>query len=198
MKENNNSTPEKTKSELIKELTKYKEEGCALYKGKKIEEAKGKFKEGFDKYENEISSLTKDSSNDEEYNEIILLGKKILSNLALCYYKQGDYSNAITYDFKLLNDHPNFGKSIVRLFKSSCKLNKIKEAVYYGELLLKLDEETRNKFKGTEKKVKEVQLKLEKIKKEEEEERKKNSSGKYFLPCVILCIAVLFYLLRKK
>ena len=118
--------------------------------------------------------------------------------MALCYYKQGDYSNAITYDFKLLNDHPNFGKSIVRLFKSSCKLNKIKEAVYYGELFLKLDEETRNKFKGTEKKVKEVQLKLEKIKKEEEEERKKNSSGKYFLPCVILCIAVLFYLLRKK
>ena len=196
MKENNN-IPEKKSSKLVNDLTKYKDEGCALYKEKKIVEATNKFRQGFRQFEDEISGLKKDSLNDDEYNEIILLGKKILSNLALCFYKQGNYQQAIIYDLKLLKNHPNFGKSIVRLFKSSIKLNKIKLAVEYGELFLKLDEETRNKFKGTENQIKEAQLKLKKI--EKEEEKAKSGLGKYFLPFVILCIAVLgYYLLKKK
>ena len=196
MKENNN-IPEKKSSKLVNDLTKYKDEGCALYKEKKIVEATNKFRQGFRQFEDEISGLKKDSLNDDEYNEIILLGKKILSNLALCFYKQGNYPQAISYDLKLLKNHPNFGKSIVRLFKSSIKLNKIKLAVEYGELFLKLDEETRNKFKGTENQIKEAQLKLKKI--EKEEEKAKSGLGKYFLPFVILCIAVLgYYLLKKK
>ena len=196
MKENNN-IPEKKSSKLVNDLTKYKDEGCALYKEKKIVEATDKFSQGFRQFEDEISGLKKDSLNDDEYNEIILLGKKILSNLALCFYKQGNYPQAISYDLKLLKNHPNFGKSIVRLFKSSIKLNKIKLAVEYGELFLKLDEETRNKFKGTENQIKEAQLKLKKI--EKEEEKAKSGLGKYFLPFVILCIAVLgYYLLKKK
>jgi tetratricopeptide (TPR) repeat protein len=196
MKENNN-IPEKKSSKLVNDLTKYKDEGCALYKEKKIVEATNKFRQGFRQFEDEISGLKKDSLNDDEYNEIILLGKKILSNLALCFYKQGNYKQAIFYDLKLLKNHPNFGKSIVRLFKSSIKLNKIKLAVEYGELFLKLDEETRNKFKGTENQIKEAQLKLKKI--EKEEEKAKSGLGKYFLPFVILCIAVLgYYLLKKK
>ena len=196
MKENNN-IPEKKSSKLVNDLTKYKDEGCALYKEKKIVEATNKFRQGFRQFEDEISGLKKDSLNDDEYNEIILLGKKILSNLALCFYKQGNYHQAIIYDLKLLKNHPNFGKSIVRLFKTSIKLNKIKLAVEYGELFLKLDEETRNKFKGTENQIKEAQLKLKKI--EKEEEKAKSGLGKYFLPFVILCIAVLgYYLLKKK
>ena len=196
MKENNN-IPEKKSSKLVNDLTKYKDEGCALYKEKKIVEATNKFRQGFRQFEDEISGLKKDSLNDDEYNEIILLGKKILSNLALCFYNQGNYQQAIFYDLKLLKNHPNFGKSIVRLFKSSIKLNKIKLAVEYGELFLKLDEETRNKFKGTENQIKEAQLKLKKI--EKEEEKAKSGLGKYFLPFVILCIAVLgYYLLKKK
>ena len=196
MKENNN-IPEKKSSKLVNDLTKYKDEGCALYKEKKIVEATNKFRQGFRQFEDEISGLKKDSLNDDEYNEIILLGKKILSNLALCFYKQGNYPQAISYDLILLKNHPNFGKSIVRLFKSSIKLNKIKLAVEYGELFLKLDEETRNKFKGTENQIKEAQLKLKKI--EKEEEKAKSGLGKYFLPFVILCIAVLgYYLLKKK
>jgi tetratricopeptide (TPR) repeat protein len=196
MKENNN-IPEKKSSKLVNDLTKYKDEGCALYKEKKIVEATNKFRQGFRQFEDEISGLKKDSLNDDEYNEIILLGKKILSNLALCFYKQGNYPQAIIYDLKLLKNYPNFGKSIVRLFKSSIKLNKIKLAVEYGELFLKLDEETRNKFKGTENQIKEAQLKLKKI--EKEEEKAKSGLGKYFLPFVILSIAVLgYYLLKKK
>ena len=201
MKENNNIEIQKEApncAELIKELTKYKEEGCALYKEKKIEEAKAKFKEGFDKFEKESARISKESSNNEEYKEIIILGKKLLSNLALCYYKQGKYAEAIDYDIKLLTIHPKFGKSIVRLFNSYSRLNKIQQAVYYGELFLELDQETRDKFKGTQDKVKREQLKLKNIQKAEKDKIKKDF-GKYVLPIVILCLAVLgFMLFRKK
>ena len=201
MKENNNIEIQKEApncAELIKELTKYKEEGCALYKEKKIEEAKAKFKEGFDKFEKESAKISKESSNNEEYKEIIILGKKLLSNLALCYYKQGKYAEAIDYDIKLLTIHPKFGKSIVRLFNSYSRLNKIQQAVYYGELFLELDQETRDKFKGTQDKVKREQLKLKNIQKAEKDKIKKDF-GKYVLPIVILCLAVLgFMLFRKK
>lgn len=201
MKENNNIEIQKEApncAELIKELTKYKEEGCALYKEKKIEEAKAKFKEGFDKFEKESAKIIKESSNNEEYKEIIILGKKLLSNLALCYYKQGKYAEAIDYDIKLLTIHPKFGKSIVRLFNSYSRLNKIQQAVYYGELFLELDQETRDKFKGTQDKVKREQLKLKNIQKAEKDKIKKDF-GKYVLPIVILCLAVLgFMLFRKK
>ena len=201
MKENNN--PEEVKkvtsnhAELIKELTKYKDEGNALYKEKKIDEAKEKFKQGFDKFEKESEKIIKDSSNNEEYEEIMTLGKKLLSNLALCYYKQGKYLEAIDYDRKLLMSHPKFGKSIVRLFKSHSRLKQIQQAVYYGELFLELDQETRDKFKGTQVKVKDEQLKLKNIQKAEKEKIKKDF-GKYAFPCVILCLAVLgFFLFRK-
>lgn len=201
MKENNNIEIQKEApncSELIKELTKYKEEGCALYKEKKIEEAKAKFKEGFDKFEKESAKISKESSNNEEYKEIIILGKKLLSNLALCYYKQGKYAEAIDYDIKLLTIHPKFGKSIVRLFNSYSRLNKIQQAVYYGEIFLEWDQETRDKFKGTQDKVKREQLKLKNIQKAEKDKIKKDF-GKYVLPIVILCLAVLgFMLFRKK
>ena len=201
MKENNNIEIQKEApncAELIKELTKYKEEGCALYKEKKIEEAKAKFKEGFDKFEKESAKISKESSNNEEYKEIIILGKKLLSNLALCYYKQGKYVEAIDYDIKLLTSHPKFGKSIVRLFNSYSRLNKIQQAVYYGEIFLEWDQETRDKFKGTQDKVKREQLKLKNIQKAEKDKIKKDF-GKYVLPIVILCLAVLgFMLFRKK
>ena len=201
MKENNNYEKQKDSpncAELIRELNKYKDEGNALFKEKKIEEAKAKFKEGFEKFEKELAKINKDSSNNEEYQQIIILGQKILSNLALCYYKQGKYVEAIDYDIKLLTRHPKFGKSIVRLFNSYSKLNKIQQAVYYGELFLELDQETRDKFKGTQDKVKNEQLKLKNIQKAEKDKIKKDF-GKYVFPCVILCLAVLgFMLFRKK
>ncbi len=184
-------------SDLLKELTKFKDEGNALYKENKIEEAKLKFKEGYEKFERDYPKLNKDSISNEENKEILLLAKKILSNLALCSYKQGKYSEAIEYDMKLLQSHPKFGKSIVRLFNCYSKLNKIQQAVYYGELFLELDQETRDKFKGIQNKVKEAQLKLKEIQKEEKDKIKKDF-GKYVFPLVILCLAVLGYLLSRK
>ena len=57
-------------SDLLEELTKYKEEGNNLYKEKKIEEAKLKFKEGYDKYEREIPDIKKNFSNSPKLKEI--------------------------------------------------------------------------------------------------------------------------------
>ena len=186
-----------TYSDLLRDLTKSKDEGNALYKEKKIEEARLKFKEGYDKFERDYPKLNKDSSNNKENKEILLLAKKILSNLALCFYIQEKYIEAIEYDMKLLQSYPKFAKSLVRLFNSYSKLNKIQQAVYYGELFLELDQETRDKYKGIQKKVKEVQLKLKEIQKKEKDKIKKDF-GKYVFPLVILCIAVLGYLLSRK
>ena len=186
-----------TYSDLHRDLTKSKDEGNALYKESKIEEAKDKFKEGYEKFERDYPKLNEDSMSNEENKEILLLGKKILSNLALCFYKQGKYSEAIEYDRKLLQSYPKFGKSIVRLFNCYSKLNKIQQAVYYGELFLELDKESRDKFKGTQDKVKKEQLKLKEIQKEEKDKIKKDF-GKYVFPLVILCLAALGYLLSRK
>ena len=184
-------------SDLLEELTKYKEEGNNLYKEKKIEEAKLKFKEGYDKYEREIPDIKKNFSNSPKFNEIEIESNKILSNLALCYYKQGKYTEAIEYDLKLFSKSPKFGKSIVRLFRSYSKLNKIQQAVYYGELFLELDQDTRNKFKGIQDKVKGEQLKLKKMQ-DAEKDKIKKEFGKYVFPAIILCLAVLGFLLFRK
>ena len=184
-------------SDLLDELIEYKEQGNKLYKENKIEEAKLKFKEGYEKYERESPDLRKNFSNSPKFKEIEIESNKILSNLALCYYKQGKYTEAIEYDLKLFNKSPKFGKSIVRLFKSYSKLNKIQQAVYYGEVFLELDQETRNKFKGTQDKVKGEQLKLKKMQ-EAEKDKIKKDFGKYVFPAVILCLAVLGYMLFRK
>ena len=204
MKEVSNSFNERvteirldTTSELLEELTKYKDEGNVLYKEKKIEEAKLKFKEGYDKYEKEIPQLRKNFPESPKHKEIEIVANKILSNLALCYYKQGKYQESIKYDEILFSRAPKFGKSIVRLFKSYSKLNQIKKAIGFGEAFLELDQETRNKFKGTQDKVKEEQLKLKRIQ-EAEKEKIKKDFGKYVFPMVILCLAVIIYLLFRK
>ena len=184
-------------SDLLEELIKCKQKGNQLYKENKIEEAKLKFKEGYDKYERESPDLSKNFSNSPKFKEIEIESNKILSNLALCYYKQGKYTEAIEYDKKLFSKSPKFGKSIVRLFKSYSKLNNIQQAVYFGEVFLELDQETRNKFKGTQEKVKGQQLKLKKIQ-EAEKDKIKKDFGKYVFPAVILCLAILGYMLFKK
>ena len=75
--------------------------------------------------------------------------------LELKYFRK---QKELLQDMKLLQSYPKFAKSLVRLFNSYSKLNKIQQAVYYGELFLELDQETRDKFKGTQDKVKREQL----------------------------------------
>ena len=194
MKENSSKTDF---SNLISELTKYKDEGNSLYKEKKIEEAKNKFKEGYEKFEKESSLVNKERENNGQCKDVLLLTKKLLSNLALCYYKQGKYKESVEYDLKIIADHPKFGKSIVRLFNAYSKLNKIQQAVYYGDLFLELDQETRDKFKGTQTKVQDEKLKLKKIQKEEKDKIKKDFA-KFAVPGLVLLLGILIFLLFMK
>ena len=184
-------------SNLISELTKIKDEGNSLYKEKKIEEAKNKFKEGNDKFEKESSLVNREKENNEQCKDVLLLLKKILSNLALCYYKQGKYKESIEYDLKIISNYPKFGKSIVRLFNAYLRLNNLQQAVYYGDLFLELDQETRDKFKGTQTKVQNEKIKLKKIQKEEKEKIKKDFV-KFTVPGLVLLLGILFFLLFRK
>ena len=184
-------------SNLIKELTKIKDEGNALYKGKNLEEAKNKYNEGIELFTKNKALVNNEKSNNDQCKEILLLYQKILSNYALCFYKQGNYEDAIKNDLKLFEDNPKFAKSIVRLFNSYSKINKIQQAVFYGDLFLELDQETRDKFKGIQNKVKEEKRKLKNIQKEEKEKIKKEFL-KYGVPAFILLLGILFFLLFRK
>jgi len=202
MKENDHDRGTEIKLEgfentLKKDLENYKNEGNALYREGKIEEAKLKFKEGYELYKQDFRKIKK-SADKKVLEEVHLLFKKILSNLALCYYKQGEYKESIKYDTELLLAYPKFGKSIVRILKAYTKLKDNPNAVIYGEQFLELDKETRDKFKGTQDIVQEEKLKLKK-KQEEEKEKIKKDFGKYVFPLIILCLAVFgFMLFRKK
>ena len=202
MKENDNDRGTEIKLEgfentLKKDLENYKNEGNALYREGKIEEAKLKFKDGYELYKQDFRKIKK-SADKKVLEEVHLLFKKILSNLALCYYKQGEYKESIKYDTELLLAYPKFGKSIVRILKAYTKLKDNPNAVIYGEQFLELDKETRDKFKGTQDIVQEEKLKLKK-KQEEEKEKIKKDFGKYVFPLIILCLAVFgFMLFRKK
>jgi tetratricopeptide (TPR) repeat protein len=184
-------------SDLISELTNIKNEGNSLYKSKKIEEAKNKFKEGYDRYLKELPLINKEKENNEQCKEVLLLAKKILSNLALCYYKQENYKEAINYDLKIIAEYPKFGKSIVRLFNSYKKIKEIQQAVFYGDLFLELDQETRDKFKGTQAKVQNEKQTFKKLE-EAEQAKIKKEFAKYAFPGIVLLLAILFFLLFKK
>jgi tetratricopeptide (TPR) repeat protein len=184
-------------SDLISELTNIKNEGNSLYKSKKIEEAKNKFKEGYDRYLKELPLINKEKENNEQCKEVLLLAKKILSNLALCYYKQENYKEAINYDLKIIAEYPKFGKSIVRLFNSYKKIKEIQQAVFYGDLFLELDQETRDKFKGTQAKVQNEKKAFKELE-EAEQTKMKKEFAKYAFPGIILLLGILFFLLFKK
>ena len=184
-------------SNLITELTKIKDEGNALYKRKNLEEAKKKYNEGIELFAKNKALVNKEKSKNDQCKEILLLYQKILSNYALCFYKQGNYENAIKYDLKLFEENPKFGKSIVRLFNSYSKINNIQQAVLYGDLFLELDQETRDKYKGIQDKVQEEKKKLKDIQ-EKEKEKIKKEFKRYAVPALILLLGILFFLLFRK
>ena len=153
---------------LIDELEAIKNKGNELYKRKQIEEATTKFNEGYQIFIKESPIIYKELYINKQCENVILIYKKILSNLALCYYMQKNFDKAIEFDLKLLALEPKFGKSIVRLFNSYSKLNKCQQAVYYGEIFMDLNYEIRKKFNGMERKLEEEKVKLSKLQKAEE------------------------------
>ena len=195
---NNNISSSKTDfSNLTSELIKIKNEGNSLYKRNKINDAKKIYEEGLEKLKKELSLVNKEIGKNEQCKEVFILYKKILSNIALCYYKQENYEKAIEYDLKIIQEDPKFGKSIVRLFNSYSKINKNTQAIFYGDLFFELDKETRDKFKDFENKVQNEKQKLKLMQKKEKEKIKKQFV-KYGIPMLVLLLGFLYYVFRKK
>ena len=184
-------------SDLISELTELEHEGNDLLKQSKLEDAKNKFMKGNDKFELVAEKIYNLLTNNDQVEQILSLHKYSLSKIAQCFFAQKKYKEAIEYDLKLLEVSPKFGKSLVRLIKSYSKLNLIEQAVYYGDLFLELDQETRDKFKDAQDTVQEEKQKLKKIKKAEEEKIKKDIA-KYSVPAIVLLLAILIFLLFRK
>jgi tetratricopeptide (TPR) repeat protein len=184
-------------SNLLNNLENLKNEGNKLYKKKQLEEAKTKFYEGYKLFEKESSIIYNEFYINEQCESLIIIYKKILSNLALCYYKQENYNKSIEFDLKLIALEPKFGKSIVRLFNSYSKINKNQQAIFYGELFMDLNKEIRIKFKDTEQKIFGEKIKLNKLQTEEESRIKKNI---YILcsPIIILILSAIIYKIFKK
>ena len=182
---------------LLNDLENIKNEGNKLYKKKQIEEAKTKFYEGYKLFEKESSIIYNEFFINEQCRNLIIIYKKILSNLALCYYKQENYNKSIEFDLKLVALEPKFAKSIVRLFNSYSKINKCQQAIFYGELFMDLDNEIRAKFNDMEQKISKEQIKLNVLQKEEEN-RIKKSIFIFYSPIIILILSVILYKIFKK
>ena len=178
---------------IMKEFTKIKEEGNELYKKKQIEIAKKRYMDGRDYYEKNVKSFLLSASN-EQYNDIISIYVKILSNLALCYYKQGQFKESIIYDLEIIAFNPKFAKSIVRLIRAYSKVNNTSTAVYMGKLFLDLEQDIKNKVKGIEELITEQKRKLKKIQNDEESKKKFIK----FVPILILLIAIIYKFILKK
>jgi tetratricopeptide (TPR) repeat protein len=146
---------------ILSELKKTKDEGNVLYENNNLEEAKNVFLKGYNLFHEKISVINAHSEDimNEIYNEY----KKILSKLAKCYYKQEKYEDSIIYDLKLIELEPKNCKSLARLFYSYSKLNKCQQAIFYGEIIMDLSDDGKNKFVDISKKVIEEKNKLSKI-----------------------------------
>ena len=181
---------------LIDELEKIKNKGNELYKRKQIEEATTKFNEGYQIFIKESPIIYKELYINKQCENVILIYKKILSNLALCYYIQKNFNKAIEFDLKLIALEPKFAKSIVRLFNSYSKLNKCQQAVYYGEIFMDLNYEIRKKFNGMEIKLEEEKIKLNKLQKAEE--RRIKFVFIFYGSIFILFLSLIYYYIFKK
>ena len=182
-------------SNLINDLSKIKNEAKLLFKNNKIEESKNKFLEGYNIFEAESTKIYKEYYDDGKINDLLNIFKKILSKIALCYFNQKNYKDAIIYDLKMIALDPKYCKSIVRLFKSYLKLNKYQQAIYYGELFLDFEIEIKDKFKGIPEKIEEAKNKLKNL----QNNTIINNIAKFFFSIIIIFLsALLFYIFKKK
>jgi tetratricopeptide (TPR) repeat protein len=178
---------------ILSELKKIKDEGNVLYENNNLEEAKNVFLNGYNLFHKEIKVI--DNANLENImNEIFIEYKKILSKLAKCYYKQEKYEDSIIYDLKLIELEPKNCKSLARLFYSYSKLNKCQQAIFYGEIIMDLSDDGKNKFMDISKKVIEEKNKLYKI---QEKEFLKHIFIAFGSVIVIILAVFLFYILKN-
>ena len=179
---------------LINELKTIKNEADSLYQNNKIEESKNKFLEAYNLYEKESSKVINEYYEDNNINELNNIYKNILSNLALCYYNQNDYKDAIIYDLKFIALEPKNVDCIIRLFYSYSKLNKYLQAVFFGDVFLDLEYEIKNKVEDISPKIIEEKKKLKKF---QENYVRKNLLKLFGSILIIILPIILFYLFKK-
>ena len=147
-------------SNLISELTKINKEGGSLFKESKLEQAKNKYLEGCDIFEKERDKSLNLYTIHPQVEQILSLYKLFLSEIAKCLYEQKKYQEAISFDLKLICWEPQNIESIVRLFSSYSKINKIQQALYYGELLLEKENEIKEKYKDIIQEIEKEKVKM--------------------------------------
>ena len=179
---------------LINELKTIKNEADSLYQNNKIEESQNKFLEAYNLYEKESSKVINEYYEDNNINELNNIYKNILSNLALCYYNQNDYKDAIIYDLKFIALEPKNVDCIIRLFYSYSKLNKYLQAVFFGDVFLDLEYEIKNKVEDISPKIIEEKKKLKKF---QENYVRKNLLKLFGSILIIILPIILFYLFKK-
>jgi len=179
---------------LINELKTIKNEADSLYQSNKIEESKNKFLEAYNLYEKESSKVNKENGEDNNVNELNNIYKNIISNLALCYYNQNNYKDAIIYDLKFIALEPKNVDCIIRLFYSYSKLDKYLQAVFFGDVFLDLEYEIKNKVEDISPKIIEEKKKLKKF---QENYLRKNLLKLFGSILILLLAIILFYLFKK-
>ena len=162
------SSPSKTLpnydfSDLINDLNNLNLEGNTLMKQSQLEEAKIKFLQGKEKYENVEDKIYSSYTSKEEVDQILALYKQLLSKIAECFYEEKNYKKAIEFDLKLICFEPKNCEAIYRLFNSYSKIGKNQQAVYYGEILLELAQDNKNESKKAQNEIEKEKIKLNQI-----------------------------------
>ena len=190
-------------TQLINELNDLKKEGNNLYKNGSLEEAISKYKIAHEKLEKELPKIDKERDYNPQSSDLFTLFIQLSQNLSQCYFKTEKYQESIDLDNQIISRDVHYDKSYCRLFKCYLKLDKKEEAVYFGEILLKFDEETKKKYEDVipliEETRKEVQAKIDAIRAKERKEMFK-SIAKYAVPIVVLigAFALYFFFFKKK
>ena len=154
------SQPNSDFSDIITELTELEQEGTKLLKQSKLDDAKDKFMKGHDKFETISEKIYNLLTDNDQVEQVLSLHKFSLSKIAQCYFEQKNYKEAIVYDLKLICLDPKNAEAIYRLFYSYSKIDKCQQAVYYGDIFLDFDEETKNKFKNATEEIQKEKIKL--------------------------------------
>ena len=174
-------------SDLISELTELEHEGNDLLKQSKLEDAKNKFMKGNDKFELVAEKIYNLLTNNDQVEQILSLHKYSLSKIAQCFFAQKKYKEAIEYDLKLICLAPKNCEAIYRLFYSYSKIDKCQQAVYYGDIFLDFDEDTKNKFKNAKDEIQKERIKLQSY--------GKNSFNKMIFNLMLILVIVSFVML---
>ena len=127
-----------------------------------------------------------------------------MSNLSLCYSKVKNYEESIKIDLKIISIDPQYDKSYARLFNNYLALDKKDQALYFGDMLLKFDDDTKNKYKESDIITKIIELKNEfqaqyDEKKAKERKAMIKSIAKYVIPILVLgaAVAIYFFVFKK-